>query len=104
LPNVRQRLPNRRSALTLSFEHAGLKYICTVGHFADGRVAELFVQNHKSNSSADTSARDCAIAVSIGLQYGADLETIRRTFCRDSHGRPASPVCAALDFAGGSSC
>jgi hypothetical protein len=44
------------------------------------------LSNHKSNSPAGTSARDSAIAVSIALQHGADLETIRRALCRDGHG------------------
>jgi hypothetical protein len=103
-PSTRQRLPNRRLAVTFGFEPLGLRYVCTVGRFADGRVAEIFVQNHKPNSAADTSARDCAIAVSLALQYGANLETIRRAFCQDSNGRPASPVGAALDLVASSSC
>jgi ribonucleoside-diphosphate reductase alpha chain len=94
----RQRLPNRRPALTFSFEHEGLRYTATIGRYPDGRVAEVFVQNRKSNSSADTSARDCAIAISLALQHGADLETIRRSLCRNSRGRAASPVAAALDL------
>ena len=43
---------------------------------------------HKTNSSADTAARDCGVALSIALQYGADLETIRRAL---SPRQPRSP-------------
>jgi hypothetical protein len=60
-------------------------------------IGEPFLSNHKSNSSAGTSARDSAIAVSIALQHGADLETIRRALCRDGHGRATGPLGAALD-------
>lgn len=42
-------------------EAGGLRYTCTVGRFADGSVGELFLTNHKSNSTADTAARDAAI-------------------------------------------
>lgn len=76
----------------------GLKYVCTVGRFADGRIGELFLGNHKSNSAADTSARDAAITFSIAVQHGADPETIRKALCRDSHGRASGPLGAALDI------
>ena len=46
-----------------------------------GRSASRFFNNHKNNSSADTTARDSAIVFSIALQHGADLEN-----------RPASTV------------
>jgi hypothetical protein len=59
------------------------------------------MSNHKSNSAADTNARDSAIVCSIALQYGADLETIRRALCRDSHGNPSGPLGTALDLIGG---
>jgi hypothetical protein len=60
---TRQRLANRRAALTLDFEHAGLKYTATVGRFPWGRVAEVFIQNHKDNSGADVNARDMMIVL-----------------------------------------
>jgi hypothetical protein len=95
---TRQRLPNRRHASTFDFEHAGLKYTATVGRFADGRPAELFISNHKSNSSADVGARDAAILASFALQFGADLDLIRKALSRDSQGRPSGVVGAALDI------
>jgi hypothetical protein len=95
---ARARLPNRRLAETFSLECASLSYICTIGRFPDGRVAEVFLSNHKSNSAADTAARDAAIVCSIALQHGADIETIRRALCRDSHGRASGPLGAALDL------
>ena len=94
---VRERLPNRRLAETFELEVAGLKYTATVGRFADGRIGELFLSNHKSNSAADTNARDAAIAFSFAVQYGADPEAIRQALCRDSFGRPSGPLAAALD-------
>jgi ribonucleoside-diphosphate reductase alpha chain len=93
----RNRLPNRRVSETFEFENAGLKYTCTFSRFPDGRCSELFLSNHKSNSSADNTARDAAIIASIALQHSADVETIRKGLSRDSHGRAMSPVAAALD-------
>jgi hypothetical protein len=94
----RERLPNRRLSTTFELEVGGLRYIATVGQFPDGRIGEIFLNNHKSNSAADTNARDSAIVCSIALQCGADLETIRKALCRDSRGRPSGPLSAALDL------
>jgi len=93
----RERLPNRRLGETFNFECSGLQYTCTVGRFADGRMAAVFLCNHKSNSAADTNARDSAIVAWIALQYSANIETIRRALCRDSHGRASCPLGTALD-------
>jgi hypothetical protein len=89
--HTRERLPNRRLGETFELEVAGLRYTCTVGRFPDGRVGEIFLNNHKSNSAADTNARDSAIVFSIAVQHGADVETIRKAVCQDSHGRASGP-------------
>jgi hypothetical protein len=99
----RQRLPNRRLNETFEVEVAGLKYTATFSRFPDGRVSELFLNNHRSNSAADTSARDAAITFSIAIQHGADADVIRRALCRDSQGRASGPLAAALDAIAGSS-
>ena len=93
----RKRLPNRRAAESFNLEAGGLRYSCTVGRFPDGRLGEVFLNNHKSNSSADTAARDSAIVFSIAVQHGADPETIRRALCRDSQGGASGPLGVALD-------
>jgi hypothetical protein len=94
---ARAHLPNRRTAWTFELEVAGLRYTATVGRFPDGRIGELFLNNHKSNSAADVNARDAAIVCSIAIQFGADIETIRRALCRDSQGRASGPLGVALD-------
>jgi hypothetical protein len=93
----RERLPDRRTSTTFDFECAGLWYTATIGRFADGRIGEIFLNNHKANSSADTNARDSAIVCSIALQCGADIDTIRKALCRDSHGRASGPLGVVLD-------
>jgi hypothetical protein len=95
--HIRERLPDRRSCETFELEVGGLRYVCSVGRFADGRLAEIFLSNHKSNSASDTAARDAAITFSIAIQHGADPEAIRRALCRDSQGRASGPLGAALD-------
>ena len=94
----RKRLPNRRGSMTFGFDCNGLPYIVTFSRYDDGRLGEIFVSNHKAGSAADTAAKDAAIACSIALQFGADLDTLRKALCRDSSGRANSPLGIALDM------
>jgi hypothetical protein len=94
----RQRLPNRRTCVSFTFELDGLRFTASIGRFVDGRVAELFLTNHKSGNQSDTNARDAAIILSFALQYGADIDAMRHALCRDSAGRALGQVGAALDF------
>jgi hypothetical protein len=95
--SARMRLPNRRAAETFELEVGGLHYVCTFSRFPDGSVSELFLSNHKSNSAADTAARDSAIVCSIALQFGADITTIRKALCRDYWNRATGVLGVALD-------
>jgi hypothetical protein len=97
----RRRLPNRRYSESFEFAVNGLRFTATVSRFDDGRIGELFLNNHKAGNQSDTNARDAAIILSFALQHGADLETIRKALCRDSQGRPLGPVAAALDIIAG---
>ena len=81
----------------LSAGTAELHYTATVGYYPDGRIGELFLNNHKSNSTADTNARDAAIAFSFAVQHGANVEDIHKALCRESDGRASGPLGAALD-------
>ena len=59
----RERLPNRRIGETFELEVAGLRYTATIGRFPDGRIGEIFLNNHKSNSAATrmrATAPSCA--------------------------------------------
>jgi hypothetical protein len=96
--SARERIPNRRASTTFDIEVGGMKYRATVSRFADGRLAEIFLSNHKVGSHADTAAKDSAVVASIALQYGVPLEIIRRALMRDGQGRPSGPLGAALDL------
>ena len=95
---ARARLANRRPSTTFDFTCGNLHYTCSYSHFASGGIAELFLSNHKSNSHADTAARDSAIVCSLALQHGTDPEVIRRTLCRDADGTARGPLAVALDL------
>ena len=100
---TRERLPDRRSNESFSFELNGLRFSATVSRFPDGRIGELFLNNHKFGNQSDTNARDAAILLSFALQHGADVDVIRRALCRDSQGRALSPIGEALDLIAGRS-
>jgi hypothetical protein len=95
---ARERLPNRRAAETFGLECAGLRYTATISRFADGRLAEIFLTNHKAGSSSDTNAKDAAVVCSLALQSGVPLDTIRRALMRDSAGKANGPLGVALDM------
>jgi hypothetical protein len=95
---ARQRLPNRRCSETFELIAGGLRYTVTLSRFSDGRLGELFLTNHKTNSMADQLARDAAIVFSIAVQCGADPEVIRRALGRDARGNATSPLGCALDI------
>jgi hypothetical protein len=94
----RERLPNRRACESLSFEHGGMRYTASIARYADGRLAEIFISNHKSGSDADAAAKDSAVVCSIALQFGVPVETIRKALLRDSRGNASSPLGTALDL------
>ena len=98
---TRQRLANRRASENFTVELDGLRYTATVSRMEDGRMAELFLNNHKAGNQSDTNARDAAIILSFALQYGAELDVIREALSRDTAGKAQGPVGAALDILAG---
>jgi hypothetical protein len=94
---VRDRLPNRRSAVSASFERDGARFEMTAGYFPDGRIGEIFLNADRANSLLDFLTSDAAILASLALQYGAPLDEIRHALKRDARGEAASPIGAALD-------
>src|SRR5262245_7076657 len=94
----RERLRNRRRSETFTLEVAGLRYVASFSRLDDGRVVEVFLQNHKPASQSDANARDSAIAASLALQFGCPLEVLRRALLRDAQGRASTPLGVALDI------
>jgi hypothetical protein len=94
---MRQRLPNRRRCESFEFRHAGLDFTLTVGFQRDGRIAEIFLSSHKPGSPIEAIARDAAVTVSLALQFGVPIETIRQALTKDHDGGPATLLGAALD-------
>lgn len=94
----RDELPGRRQADTFDFQHEALKFTASVGRYADGRIGEVFLNCVKLGTAADNNARDAAIAVSIALQHGVPLGTLRHAMTRNADGAPSSPIGHLLDI------
>jgi hypothetical protein len=72
----RERLPNRRHTL-LNIEAGGFRYVAGVGHYDDGRLAEIFLNAEKGGTAIGDAARDSAVVASLALQHGIDPDTLR---------------------------
>jgi len=99
--NSRERLPTRRGSINFNFECGTFKYVATASFFPDGRLAEIFLDNGKAGSTADTIAKDAALLCSIALQHGVTLDVIRHALLRDSQGGALTVLGCALDIVAG---
>jgi hypothetical protein len=95
---MRERLRNRRNHLLFDFESMGMRCTASASRYDDGRLAELFLDNHKQGSAIGTLVRDLALTASFALQHGADPESLRKALSRDAQGRPLGPLAVALDI------
>lgn len=96
--NTRERLPNRRACETMKFEHGGFTYYASIGRFAGGGLAEVFLSGPKVGTDVAFAARDASIMCSIALQYGVPVEVLRRAIGRNADGTAAGPLGKLLDL------
>jgi ribonucleoside-diphosphate reductase alpha chain len=94
---IRHSLPNRRASETLEFEHEGHRYRGSVSYDRRGKPLEVFLTTGKPGTGVETVSRDAAVAVSLALQHGTPLETLRKAITRLDDGRPAGPLGVLLD-------
>ena len=95
---TRRRLPNRRGHELLTFEHGGISYTAGIGRFADGTLAEIFLNTAKQGTAIDVNARDAAVAASLLLQHGCSVDTLRQALTRNGDGSGSGPLAHALDL------
>lgn len=99
----RELLPNRRNSIGFSLEFQGERYDVTAGFYSDGRIGETFINRVIGKSSAkvgtllDGICRDAAILVSLCLQHGVGINTIKHAITRDEEGEPATIVGKLID-------
>jgi len=92
-------LPARRASETfeLSFGGQNKLFHVTVGYYPNGDVGEVFISGAKAGSEVEAVARDGAVLLSIALQYGVPLETIKHALTREQDGSPSTIIGAVVD-------
>jgi hypothetical protein len=86
----RRRLSNRRGSLIVTFEHEGHRYRAGGSRFADGRLAEIFLDVGKAGSAVQAHADNEAILASLLLQHDVPIAAIRHSI--------GGPLALALDL------
>jgi hypothetical protein len=94
---IRRPLPQRRHAETFALAACNQSLTITTGFYADGALGEVFIDAGKSGQDVQSIARDAGVMLSVAIQYGTSLETIRHAVTRDSAGEPTSILGAIVD-------
>ena len=96
---TRRILPQRRACQTFEVGFGGLakSHTITLGFYEDGALGEVFINGGKSGELVEAIARDGAVMLSMALQYGVPIETIRHSITRDAQGAPSSIIGAVVD-------
>jgi hypothetical protein len=95
----RDLLPQRRRAETFTLQYGGQNTVfdITTGHYPDGEVGEVFVSGAKVGSEMESVTRDAAVILSLAIQHGVPLDTIRHAIARDRHGVAQSVIGCVVD-------
>lgn len=100
---TRELLPNRRRSQSFTIAFQGERYDVTIGYYDDHRVGEVFINRIMGKASAkvgtllDGVCRDSAILMSIAIQHGTDLSTLKHAITRDEDGDPSTIVGLIVD-------
>lgn len=94
---MRRVLPQRRAAETFDLRFRNQRFTVTVGFYADGTPGEVFIDGGKTGQDIQSTARDAAVVLSLALQHGTPIETIRHAITRSGSGEAASILGAIVD-------
>ena len=101
---TRTTLNNRRHHEILEFEFWNIDFTVGIGRDmkpgsdAVEQIQELFISAGKSGAAMETMSRDAAVLISIALQHGAPIETMRHAITRNVDGSPQGPIGHLLDL------
>jgi len=95
----RRVLPNRRRNETFELSFGGLTkgHVITVGYYDDDTPGEVFISGGKSGEQVEAIARDGAVVLSLALQYGVPMESVRSAITRTENGEAMSIVGVVVD-------
>ena len=71
---TRKDLPQRRAADVMTFDHEGRRWTASAGRFADGTLAELFLDAHSSTSKISIAL----CLMNYGLIFVSCLQVLTR--------------------------
>lgn len=97
--SARRLLPNRRAGENFEIKHGGQNtaFVITTGRYPEGSIGEVFITGSKSGTAFEAVARDGAILLSLALQHGVDLQTIKHALTREGDGSASTIVGAVVD-------
>jgi ribonucleoside-diphosphate reductase alpha chain len=98
---ARSRLPDRRESERFEFVHGGVRYMVDVGRYGHGPIGEVFMDANKVGTAIQVYGRDSAILLSLLLQHGCAMDTIRHALTRNPDGSAAGPIGTLLDLLSG---
>jgi hypothetical protein len=93
----RRILPQRRTSENFHVRFWNQDFNVTAGRYPDGAIGKIFIDGGKSGQDVQSTARDAAILLSLALQFGATVETIRHAVTRAGNGEAASMMGAIVD-------
>jgi len=73
------------------------EFTVTVGYYDDGRVGEVFIDGAKPGSTMADVTRDGAVLISLALQHGVPLFTMKHAVSRDRANNAATIIGAVID-------
>ena len=94
---IRRTLPQRRAAETFDLRFWNQPFTVTAGFFDDGTVGEVFVDARKTGGDVEAITRDAAVLLSLALQHGVAVESVRHAITRNGNGTPSSILGAVID-------
>jgi hypothetical protein len=81
-------LPNRRALEVFDVAQDGHLYRVGVGRFEDGSPAEVHIDSPRPGSHLDTHGRDIAALITLLLQSGVGISTIKHSL----HSNPGASL------------
>lgn len=95
----REKLAFRRENEILDFlDVHGRAHTAVISRYPDGRLAEVFLYNGKVGSDAQINSRDASVALSMLLQHGCPVDTVRNGLSRTEAGVAESAMGTLLDI------
>jgi hypothetical protein len=97
----RRLLPSRRYSENFALRFGGRNrtFHVTCGYYDRARamLGEVFINGGRSGQDDEALARDGAVLISLGLQYGVPLRVMRDAITRNQDASPSTIIGEVLD-------